>query len=70
LINKISTILFLLNIEEQTVERILEVYERRLDETLKGFCEKLDKEKAEGTKYQSVENYKFAFSQMFVDYLG
>jgi len=70
LINKISTILFLLKIEEKTVERILEVYERRLDDNLKKFGETLDKEKAEGTKFQAVDNYKFAFSQMFVDYLG
>ena len=62
--------MFLLQIEEKTVERILEVYERRLDESLGGFVSKLDQEKDIATKFQSIDNYKFAFSQMFVDYLG
>lgn len=70
IINKISTMFFLLNIEDNTFDKVINVYEKKLEENLEKFIDKLDKEKANGTNFKSIENYKFNFYSLFVDYLS
>jgi hypothetical protein len=59
----------MLNIEEKTLDKVLGVYQKRLDETLQKLIDKLDKEKETATTFKTIENYQFPFYHLFVDYL-